>query len=79
MKSCRVAQSVTILTADMFLTSDQRVKSLIPARSHTFVEIDHAIISMAILLPSTDSRRVVFSYKQKYGHEVLGNCLVKLA
>ena len=31
--------------------------------SHTFVEIDHEIISMAILLPSADSRRVVVSYK----------------
>ena len=29
--------------------------SLIPARSHTFVEIDHEIISMVILLPSADS------------------------
>ena len=29
--------------------------SLIPARSHTFVEIDHEIISTVILLPSADS------------------------
>ena len=36
-------------------------------------------ISMAILLPSADSRRVVVSYKQKYVHEVLVNRLVKLA
>ena len=48
----------------------------IPARSHTFVEIDHEII---ILLPSADSRRVVVSYKLKYVHEVLVNCLVKFA
>ena len=27
----------------------------IPARSHTFVEIDHEIISMVILLPSAES------------------------
>ena len=27
-------------------------------QSHTFVEIDHEIISTAILLPSADSRRV---------------------
>ena len=27
----------------------------IPARSHTFVEIDHEIISTVILLPSADS------------------------
>ena len=35
----------------------------IPAWSYTFVEIDHEIISTTILLPSTDSRRVVVSYK----------------
>ena len=33
------------------------VASLIPARSHTFVEIDHEIISTVILLPSADSFR----------------------
>ena len=33
----------------------------IPAQSHIFVEIDHEIISTDILLPSTDSRRVVVS------------------
>ena len=55
-------------------------KSSIPARYHTFVEIDHEIISTVILLPSADhSRRVVVSYKRKYVHEVLVNCLFKLA
>ena len=34
---------------------------------------------MAILLPSSDSRRVVVSYKQNYAKEVLVNSLVKLA
>ena len=63
----------------MCLTADPGVASLIPARSHTFTEIDHEIISTAILLPSADSRRVVVSYKGKYVHEVLDNCLVKLA
>ena len=63
-------QSVTCLTADM---------SLIPARSHTFTELDHEIISTAILLPFADSRRVVVSYKLKYVHEVLVNRLGKLA
>ena len=43
-----------------------------------FAEIDHEIISTAIL-PSADSRRVVFSYKRKYVQEVLVNCLVMLA
>ena len=68
----RIAQSVTCLTADPGVTS------LILARPHTFVEIDHEIISMAILLPSADSRRVVVSYKRKYVHKVLVNELVKL-
>ena len=50
----------------MCLTADPGVMSSISAQSHTFVEIDHEIISMAILLPSADSRRVVVSYKLKY-------------
>ena len=50
----RVAQSVTCL-ADVCLTADPGVASSIPARSHTFSEIDHEIISMVILLPSADS------------------------
>ena len=40
-----VAQSVTCLATDASLTADPRVESSIPARSHTFVEIDHEIIS----------------------------------
>ena len=51
----RVAQSVTCLATDACLTADPGVVSLIPARSHTFVEIDHEIISTVILLPSADS------------------------
>ena len=50
-----VAQSVTCLATDASLTADQGVGSSIPARSHTFVEIDHEIISMVILLPSAES------------------------
>ena len=57
----------------MCLTADPGVPSLISARSHTFVVIDHEIISTAILLPSADSRRVVVSYKQKYVREVVVN------
>ena len=34
-------------------------------RFHTFVEIDHEIISTLIIFPPADSRRVVVSYKQK--------------
>ena len=47
-------------------------------QSHTFVPIDHDIVSMVILLPSAYSRRVVVSYKQKHVHKVLVSCLVKL-
>ena len=46
------------------------------ASSHTFVEIDHEIISTVILLPSAE---LFVSYKRKYVHEVLVNCLFKLA
>ena len=51
----RVAQSVTCLATDACLTADPGVAGSIPARSHTFVEIDHEIISTVILLPSADS------------------------
>ena len=46
----RVAQSVTCLATDESLTADPGV-----ALSHTFVEIDHEIISTVILLPSAES------------------------
>ena len=44
-----------------------------------FIEIDHEIISTAILLPSADSRRDVVSYKRKCVHKVQVNFLAKLA
>ena len=69
----RVKQSVACLTAYMCFTVDPGVASSILTRSHIFVKIDHEIISTAILLPSTDSRRVVVSYKRKYVQEVLVN------
>ena len=50
-----VEQSVTCLTTDASLTADPGVGSSIPARSHTFVEIDYEIISTVILLPSSES------------------------
>ena len=49
------AVGVTDLATDTCLTADQGVASSIPARSRTFVEIDHEIISTVILLPSADS------------------------
>ena len=51
----RVSQSVTCLATDACLTADPGVASSIPVRSHTFVEIDHEMISTVILLPSADS------------------------
>ena len=50
----RVAQLVTCLATDACLTADPGVASSIPVRSHTFVKIDHEIISTVILLPSAD-------------------------
>ena len=50
-----VAQSVTCLATDASLTADPGVMNLILARSYTFLEIDHEIISMVILLPSAES------------------------
>ena len=48
-------QSVAFLATDASLPADPGVLSLIPAWAHTFVEIDHEIISMVILLASTES------------------------
>ena len=48
-----VAQSVTCLATDASLTADPGVASSIPARSHTFVEIE--IFSTVILLPLAES------------------------
>ena len=79
----RVAQSVTCLATDVSLTAAPGVASSIPARSHTFVEIDHGIISTVILLPSAESFKKgccqLQMYKRKYVHEVLVNCFFKHA
>ena len=65
---------------DACLTADPGVASSIPVRSHTFVEIDHEMISTVILsLPLIHSRRVVVSYKRKYVHKLLVNRLFKPA
>ena len=61
----RVEHSVTCLAADTCLTADPGFPSLIPVRSHTFIEIYHKTISTVIPLPSADSRRVVVSYMRK--------------
>ena len=66
-----MAQSVTCLAIDASLTADRGVMS--------FVEIGYEIILRSFSsLPLSHSRRVVASYKQKYVHEVLVNCLFKL-
>ena len=54
LKYVTTGQSVTCLATDACLTADPGVASSIPARYHTFVEIDHEIISTVILLPSAD-------------------------
>ena len=75
-----VAQSVTCLAIDASLTADRGVTSSIPAWSHTFVEIDHEIISTVILLLSAESFKTGCCLLQrKYVHEVLVNCLFELA
>ena len=66
------SQSVTCLATDACLTSDPGVPSLIAARSNTFMEIDHEIISTVIFLPSAESfKKVVVSYKRKYALKLL--------
>ena len=51
----RIVQSVKCLATDTCLTADPGVASSIPVQSHTFVEIDHEMISTVILLPSAVS------------------------
>ena len=48
----RVAQSVVCLTTDVCLTADTGVACTIPARPHTFVEIDHEINKLTTLFSS---------------------------
>ena len=76
----RVAQSVTCLATDASLTADPGVASSIPAQSHTFVEIDHEIISTIILLPSAESfKKGCCQLQAKVCAQLLVNCLFKLA
>ena len=63
----RIAQWVICLATVASLTSDPGVTNLIPTWSHTFMEIDHEIISTVISsLPLNHSRRVAASYKRKH-------------
>ena len=62
------------------LCSDLGVASWIPARSHTFVEIDHEIISTVILLPSAESfKKGCCQLQAIVCARSTCNCLVKLA
>ena len=58
--------------------ADQGVASLIPARSHTFMEIDHEIISTAILLPSAESFKKSCCQLQVCARSTALNCSFKL-
>ena len=51
---CFYPSVITCLATDACLTADPGVASSIPARYHTFVEIDHEMISTVILFPSAD-------------------------
>ena len=73
-------QSVTCLVTDAKLTADPGVASSIPARSHTFVETDHEVISTVILLPSAESfMKGCCQSQAKVCARLLVNCLFKLA
>ena len=54
MKPCHVGQSLLCVATAACLPADPGVTSLIPVRYHTFMEIDHEIISTVILFPSTE-------------------------
>ena len=71
-------QSQNIQGSILQLVASPGVTSLILVQSHTFIGINHEIISCHSP-PSADSRRVVVSYKQKYIQKVLVKLLVKLA
>ena len=56
-----------------YCLSDPGVASSIPARSHTFVEIDHEIISTVILLPSADSfKKGCCQFQAKVSAQITG-------
>ena len=74
-----VAQSIKFLTTDASLTANPGVASSIPARFHTFMEIDREIISKIILPPSADTfKNGCCQLQGKYVHKVPVNCLFKL-
>ena len=61
------------LATDVSLSEDPVIASLIPARSHTFVEIDHEIISTVILVSSTESfKKGCWQLKAKVCTQITG-------
>ena len=60
-------------------TADPGVTSLIPARSHTFVEINHEIVSMFNLLLPLIQEGLLSVTSESIIHKVLVNHLIKLA
>ena len=66
--------------ADVSLSADPWVASLIPAQFHTFPEIDLEIISMVILLSSAESfKKGCYQLQAKVCARSTGYCLFKLA
>ena len=70
---CPVAQSEASPTAD------PGVVSLVPAQSHTFVELDHEIIFMGILLLQLNQEGLLSVTRKNMCKKYMVNCLVKLA
>ena len=68
------------MATDACLTAIPGVASSTPARSDTFVEIDHEIISTVILLPSADSfKKGCYQLQAKVCARITGNRLFKPA
>ena len=76
-----VAQSVTCLATDASLIADPGIAD--PGSGPGLILLWRLIRKYFLRsfssLPLNHSRRVVVSYKQKYVHELLVNCLFKLA
>ena len=75
-----VTQSVMCLATDASLTADPGVAiRTLPNPILSWRLIMKLFLRSFSSLPLNHSRRVVVSYKRKYVHEVLVNCLFKLA
>ena len=74
---CLVLPGSEVLSV-MSLTADPGGMGFLPSRSHTFLEIDHEIISTVIFLPLIQEGLFSVTSKSICVHEVLVNRLVKL-